>query len=120
MIEPEQDRHARADANAAEYRLGYFFVSANAENVIGHVLQAEWRFRFVGTAVAANIDSDDLEVGGKVRDLVHPQVMIERIRVHHDEGETLAGDFVVDFDAVGGGIHGMRSKRSSRSNASLS
>ena len=97
MIQAEQDGHARADADAAEDRFGHFFVPAHSENVVRHVFQAERRFRFVGTAVAANIDGDDFEVGGEMRDLVHPQIVIEGIGVDHDEGKPLAGNFVVDL-----------------------
>jgi hypothetical protein len=39
-----------------------------------------------------------------VRDLIHPQVMIERIGMDHDEGKSLARNFVVDFETVGGAV----------------
>src|SRR5213594_846829 len=38
-------------------------------------------------------------------DLVHPQVMVERICMNHDERKAFAGNFVVNFNAVGETIH---------------
>ena len=81
------------------------FVTANAKHIVGHILQAERRRRLVGSAITANIDRNNFEIGREVRDLIHPQVMVEGIRVNHDEGETFAGDFVVNFYAVGAAVH---------------
>jgi hypothetical protein len=39
-----------------------------------------------------------------MRDLIHPQIVVERIGMNHDEGQTFAGNFVVDSQAVRGGI----------------
>ena len=40
-----------------------------------------------------------------MRDLVHPEIMIEGIGVNHDEGKTFAGDFVINLKSVGGTVH---------------
>jgi hypothetical protein len=39
-----------------------------------------------------------------MRNLIHPQVVIKGVGVDHDKRQACAGNFVVDFDAVGGAI----------------
>jgi hypothetical protein len=39
-----------------------------------------------------------------MRDLIHPEVVVERVGVDHDKREPFAGNFVVDSEAVGGAV----------------
>src|SRR6266511_1421626 len=105
MIESQENRHARTNADAAQDRFVHAFVAANSEHVVRHLLEAERRRRFVRSTITADIDRDNFEVGREVGDLVHPQIMVKWIGVNHDEGKAFAGNFVVDFNAVGGAVH---------------
>src|SRR5512135_2134759 len=62
MIQTQQDRHTRADADAAENRFAHAFVAADAQHVFGHFFEGERRFRFIRAAVTADIDGDHSEV----------------------------------------------------------
>ena len=93
------------NADAAQDRFVHAFVAANAEHVVRHLLEAERRRRLVRSAVTADIDRNDFEIGREMGDLVHPQVMVERICMNHDERKAFAGNFVVNFNAVGETIH---------------
>src|SRR5215510_3605194 len=120
MIQPEQKRHPRADAYAAENRLFHRFVAANSQHVVGHLFETEGRRWFVRAAIPADVHGDNFEVGREVSDLIHPQVVVEGIGVDHHERQAFAGNFVVDSDAIGGAVgHDQFGKGSKRSTASL-
>jgi len=115
MISP-QERELRTKLKELRDHL-----TKNAENVGRHVIKSKRRGRLIRTAVTPNINRDDPEVCREMRDLIHPQIVVERIGMNHDEGQTFAGNFVVDSQAVRGGIGHRKKclKRSTRSIASL-
>jgi hypothetical protein len=96
MIEPEHQRDMRADTAAGADRLLDVTVAHDPDDVFGHVLQGERRRRFHRAAVAADVDRDDLEPGGKMRRLVDPEVVVERIGVDENQRRPFAAALVPD------------------------
>src|SRR5262249_44034778 len=117
MIQPEQKRHPRADAYAAENRLFHRFVAANSQNVVGHLFETEGRRWFVRAAIPADVHGDNFEVGREVSNLIHPQVVVEGIGVDHHKRQAFAGNLVVDSDPIGGAV-GHDTSRFNGSNSS--
>ena len=107
MVQPQQQRDARAHADAADDGFPHAFGPAHREHVVRHVPQRERRLRLVGAAVAPDVQRDHPKVRREVRHLVHEKVVVERVGVHPDERQPLSGDLVVDAHPIGIGIrHG--------------
>jgi len=61
-------------------------------------------FRVYPIVRSREVDGNNFEIGREVGDLIHPQMMIEGIGMNHDKGHAFAGDFIINFYAVGGAV----------------
>src|SRR6202043_1332109 len=101
VVQAQQKRDAGADAAAAADRARDAEILHHPDDVVAHVLERVTGGHFCGAAIAADIDAHDPEPGGKMRGLVHPKVVVERVGVNEDERRSIAGDLVPDVDTVG-------------------
>src|SRR5215217_8226409 len=96
MVEAKHNGDTRAHATAAEHGAGNTEILHHPDSVIAHVLERIRRCNFGRAAIAANVDADDFEPGGKVCGLIHPEIVIERIGMDEDHRWAVAGDLVPD------------------------
>src|SRR5215813_8304658 len=77
------------------------FIATDSDDIVSHISKRKRRCRLVRSPIPADIKCNDFKIGREVRYLIHPKIVIKRVRVDHYHWQTRAEDFVIKFDPVG-------------------